>query len=379
MKSQGLYLRVRTRQSAQGAWTVVRGKKVLNMCSNNYLGLANHPKLIEAAKRAIDEWGVGTGAVRSIAGNLELHDMFEEKMARFKKREAAILLQSGFDAVIGTIPAIMGKQDAIFSEELNHACIIDASRLSGAKRYIYPHLNVSALEDIISREKDARRKLVVTDGVFSMDGDMAPLPKIIEVADKYNALVMVDDAHGEGVLGDHGRGIVDHYKLHGRVDIEMGTLSKAFGVVGGYIAGDNKLIEFLKNRARPFLFSSATNPGDVAAAMAAVELLEESDELIKKLWNNTNYFKEKLNKLGFDLGNSKTPITPLMVKDEKLAAELSIRMLEDENIFGQYIIYPTVPRGTARLRLQPSAVHSKKDLDYCIDAVEKIGKDLDLI
>ncbi len=379
LKEQGLYLRVRTRQSAQGAWTVVEGKKVLNMCSNNYLGLANHPRLVEAAKRAIDEWGVGAGAVRAIAGNLELHNRFEEKIAKFKKREDALMFQSGFTAISGTIPAIMGEQDAIFSEELNHACIIDGSRLSRAKRYVYPHLNATALEEIIGKEKDARRKLIVTDGVFSMDGDIAPLPGIVEVAEKYDAIVMVDDAHGEGVLGDHGRGIVDHFNLHGRVDIEMGTLSKAFGVVGGYIAGDKELIEFLKNRARPFLFSSAANPGDVAAAIAAVELLEESDELVKILWDNTNYFKEKLAALGYDLGNSKTPITPLMVKDEKLAAELSKRLYEEENIFSQYIIYPTVPRGTARLRLQPSAVHSKDDLDYCIDALKKIGKGLNLI
>ncbi|MFH1821528.1 MAG: aminotransferase class I/II-fold pyridoxal phosphate-dependent enzyme, partial [Methanobacteriota archaeon] len=272
-----------------------------------------------------------------------------------------------------------GKEDAIFSEELNHACIIDGSKLSGAKRYIYPHLNVAALEDTISREKEARRKLIVTDGVFSMDGDMAPLPGIVEVAEKYEAIVMVDDAHGEGVLGDHGRGIANHFGLHGKIEIEMGTLSKAFGVVGGYIAGNKELIEFLRQRARPFLFSSGTNPGDVAAAIMAVEMLEESDELVKKLWSNTRYFKEKLSKLGFDLGKSKTPITPLMVKDEKIAAEVSKKLFEEEKIFSQYIIYPTVPRGTARLRLQPSAVHSKEDLDYCINALEKIGESLNLI
>jgi len=379
LKEQGLYVRIRTRASAQGAWLVVDGKRVLNMCSNNYLGLANDPKLVEAAKRALDKYGVGAGAVRPIAGNLEIHNEFEEKIAKFKRREASLLFQSGWDANLGTIPAIVGEGDVIFSEELNHASIIDGCRLSRARRYVYPHLNTPELEKIVSAEKEARRKLIVTDGVFSMDGDLAPLPEIVEIAEKYDAITMVDDAHGEGVLGDHGRGIVDHYGLYGRVDIEMGTLSKAFGVMGGYIAGNAELIEYLRQRARPFLFSSALNPAEVAAAIAAVEILEESDELVRKLWDNTNYFKGKLSSLGFDLGRSRTPITPLMVRDEKKAYEMSRILFEEKGVFAQSIVYPTVPRGTARLRLQPSAVHSKEDLDFCIDVLEEVGRKLALI
>ncbi|MCD6086939.1 MAG: aminotransferase class I/II-fold pyridoxal phosphate-dependent enzyme, partial [Candidatus Hydrothermae bacterium] len=287
LKREGLYTTIRTIGSPQGAWIVVDGKKVLNMCANNYLGFANHPKLKEAAKKAIDDFGVGPAAVRTIAGTMSLHLELEEKLAKFKGAEATISFQSGFNANLATIPAIVGKEDAIFSDELNHASIIDGCRLSRATIIRYAHRDPDDLEKKLREEGGKyRRKLVVTDGVFSMDGDIAPLPEIAEITEKYDALLMVDDAHGEGVLGKGGRGIVDHFGLHGRVHIEVGTLSKAFGVMGGYVAGSKALIEFLKQKGRPFLFSSAVTPADVAACIAAVDILMESDELVRKLWDN---------------------------------------------------------------------------------------------
>lgn len=376
LKEKGLYVTIRVLESAQGPWVVVNGKKVLNMCSNNYLGLAAHPKIKEAAIRAILDYGVGAGAVRTIAGTMELHTELEEKLAKFKKREAAILFQSGYNANLGAISAIIrkGENGVFISEELNHASIIDGMRLSGAPKVIYKHLDMEDLKKRLQEVKDAKKKLIVTDGVFSMDGDIAPLPEIVELAQKYDAMVYVDDAHGEGVLGDHGRGIVDHFKLHDEVDFEMGTLSKAFGVMGGYVAGSEEAIEYLKQRARPFLFSSALNPPDVGAAIAAVEILQQSDELVKKLWDNTHFLQKGLRDLGYDLGNTKHPITPVMLYDEKLAQEFSRRLYEEYNIFAQAIVYPTVPLGTARIRLEPSAAHSKEDLKYVIDAFEDLGK-----
>jgi len=376
LKEKGLYITIRVLESAQGPWVVVNGKKVLNMCSNNYLGLAAHPKIKEAAIRAILDYGVGAGAVRTIAGTMELHIELEEKLAKFKKREAAILFQSGYNANLGAISAIIrkGENGVFISEELNHASIIDGMRLSGAPKIIYKHLDMEDLKKKLQEVKDVKKKLIVTDGVFSMDGDIAPLPEIVELAQKYDAMVYVDDAHGEGVLGNHGRGIVDHFKLHDEVDFEMGTLSKAFGVMGGYVAGSEEAIEFLKQRARPFLFSSALNPPDVGAAIAAVEILQQSDELVKKLWDNTHFLQKGLRDLGYDLGNTKHPITPVMLYDEKLAQEFSRRLYEEYNIFAQAIVYPTVPLGTARIRLEPSAAHSKEDLKYVIDAFEDLGK-----
>ncbi len=376
LKEKGLYVTIRVLESAQGPWVVVNGKKVLNMCSNNYLGLAAHPKIKEAAIRAILDYGVGAGAVRTIAGTMELHIELEEKLAKFKKREAAILFQSGYNANLGAISAIIrkGENGVFISEELNHASIIDGMRLSGAPKVIYKHLDMEDLKKRLQEVKDVKKKLIVTDGVFSMDGDIAPLPEIVELAQKYDAMVYVDDAHGEGVLGDHGRGIVDHFKLHDEVDFEMGTLSKAFGVMGGYVAGSEEAIEYLKQRARPFLFSSALNPPDVGAAIAAVEILQQSDELVKKLWDNTHFLQKGLRDLGYDLGNTKHPITPVMLYDEKLAQEFSRRLYEEYNIFAQAIVYPTVPLGTARIRLEPSAAHSKEDLKYVIDAFEDLGK-----
>lgn len=378
LKEGGLYNTIRTIQSPQGAWFVVDGVKVLNLCSNNYLGLANHPKLKEAAKAAIDKYGVGPGAVRSIAGTMSLHLELEKKLAKFKKVEAAISFQSGANANMATIPTLVGAEDVIFSDELNHASIIDGCRLTKAERVIWPHRDPKGLKDVLEKNKDARRKLIVTDGVFSMDGDLAPLPEMVEAVEGYDAIIMVDDAHGEGVLGDHGRGIVDHFGLHGKVDIEMGTMSKAFGVVGGYIAGRADLIEYLKQRARPFLFSSAVTPPDVAGCIAAVELLEESDELVKKLWKNADYFKKGMSSLGFDIGHSQTPITPVILGDAKVAREFSKRLF-DEKIFAQAIGYPTVPMGKARIRAQLSAVHTKEDLDFALSKFEKIGKEMGVI
>ncbi len=380
LREQGLYINIRTLEGPQGAWLEIEGKKVLNLCSNNYLGFANEPRLKEAAIKAIEKWGVGPGAVRTIAGTLKIHEELEKALAEFKKVEAALFYQTGFISNQAVIPTLFGEGDAIFSDELNHASIIDGIRLTKAKRYIYKHCDIDDLKAKLEEasKENFRRKLIVTDGVFSMDGDLAPLPEIVGLAEKYDAMVMVDDAHGEGVLGEAGRGIVDHFKLHGRVDIEIGTLSKAFGVVGGYVAGRKELIEYLKQRSRPFLFSTPLSPADAAASLEAVKILMESDERVKKLWENAKYFKEKMNALGFDTGNSETPITPVMLYDAKLASEFSKRLFE-EGVFAQAIGYPTVPKGKARIRVMISAVHTKEDLDYAIEKFEKVGKELNVI
>jgi glycine C-acetyltransferase len=379
LKEAGLYNHIRTLSSPQGAWLVVDGKQVLNFCSNNYLGLANHPKLIQAAKQACDKYGVGPGAVRSIAGTMDLHIELEKRLAKFKGVEAAITFQSGFNANLATIPALVGKDDVIFSDRLNHASIIDGCRLSGAKIIAYEHNNPEALEIAIKDNlSDYRRALIVTDGVFSMDGDIAPLDKIYEVSDRYDILLMVDDAHGEGVLGKGGRGIVDHFGLHGKVDVEVGTLSKAFGVVGGVVAGNAAIVEWLHQRGRPFLFSSAMTVPDTAACLAAVDLLEESTELVDKLWDNAKYFKSEMKKLGFDTGQSQTPITPIMLGDAKLAQQFS-RELYEAGVFGMAIGYPTVPQGKARIRVMISAAHSQADLDKGLEAFAKVGKALGVI
>lgn len=380
LKEQGLYTYIRTLESPQGAWLVINGKKVLNLCSNNYLGFANEERLKKAAINAIEKWGVGPGAVRTIAGTFSIHEELEETLAKFKKVEATLFLQSGFVANQAVIPAITSEEDAILSDELNHASIIDGVRLSKAKRYVWKHRDTKDLEEklIEANKNGARRKLIITDGVFSMDGDLAPLPEIVELAEKYNAMVMVDDAHGEGVLGSHGRGIVDHFELHGRVDIEIGTLSKAFGVLGGYIAGKKELIEYLKQKARPFLFSSPLSPADTAAALEATKILQESDERVKRLWDNAKYFKEEMKKLGFGTGESETPITPVMLYDAKLSTQFSKELFE-EGIFAQSIGYPTVPKGKARIRVMISAVHTKEDLDFALEKFEKVGKKLGVI
>ena len=379
LKEQGLYNNIRTIGSPQGAWLTVDGKNVLNFCSNNYLGLANHPKLVEAAKEATKKYGVGPAAVRSIAGTMDLHVQLEQRLAKFKGAEDVITFQSGFTANLGTIPALVGKDDVIFSDRLNHASIIDGCRLSGAKIVAYEHNDAGALEDAIKEHaSNFRRALIVTDGVFSMDGDVAPLPALYEVAQKYDILFMVDDAHGEGVLGKGGRGIVDHFNLHGKIDVEVGTMSKAFGVVGGMVAGKKEIIEWLKQRGRPFLFSSAVTAPDAAACLAAVDLLEESTELVDKLWANAKYFKEEMKKLGFDTGKSETPITPVMLGEAPLAQQFS-RELYAEGVFGMAIGFPTVPQGKARIRVMISAAHDNDDLGKGLDAFAKVGKKLGVI
>jgi glycine C-acetyltransferase len=379
LKQQGLYNRIRTIGSAQGARIIVDGKDVLNFCSNNYLGLANHPKIVEAAKEATRKYGVGPAAVRSIAGTTDLHVQLEQRLAKFKGAEDVITFQSGFTANLGTISALVGKEDVIFSDRLNHASIIDGCRLSGAKIAAYEHNDPGALEDAIKEHaSNHRRALIVTDGVFSMDGDIAPLPDLYEVAKKYDILFMVDDAHGEGVLGKGGRGIVDHFGLHGKVDIEVGTMSKAFGVVGGMVAGDRKIIEWLRQRGRPFLFSSAVTAPDAAACLAAVDLLEESTELVDKLWDNAKYFKAEMKKLGFDTGVSETPITPIMLGEAPLAQQFS-RELFEEGVFAMAIGYPTVPKGKARIRVMISASHDRDDLGQGLEAFAKVGKRLGVI
>lgn len=380
LKDSGLYIQIRTIESAQGATVTVDGKKVLNFCSNNYLGLANHPQMRRAATAAIKDYGVGPAAVRTIAGTLSLHLELEDRLAEFKNVEAAIALQSGFNANQAVIPLLMGQGDLIISDELNHASIIDGVRLTKAERAIYRHCDVDDLQARLeeAKEQGHRKIMVISDGVFSMDGDIAPLDHIVEVAEPYGALIMVDDAHGEGVLGRGGRGIVDHFDLHGRVDIEVGTLSKAFGVVGGYVAGKSLIIEYLRQQARPFLFSSATTPADTAACIAAVDLLEESTELVEKLWENTRYFKARMVELGFDTGVSETPITPVMLGEATLAQEFSARLF-DEGVFAQAIGYPTVPQGKARIRVMISAAHSRDDLDQGIEAFERVGSELGVI
>lgn len=379
LKSQGLYNNIRTISSPQGAWLTVDGKKVLNFCSNNYLGLANHPALVSAAKKATDELGVGPGAVRSIAGTMSLHVELEKRMAQFKGVEAAITLQSGFNANLTTIPALVGKEDVIFSDRLNHASIIDGCRLSGAKIIAYEHNDVKSLEEQIQANlKNFRRALIVTDGVFSMDGDIAPLPDIYEVAKKYDILLMVDDAHGEGVLGKGGRGIVDHFGLHGKVDVEVGTFSKAFGVQGGVVAGKAVIIEWLRQRGRPFLFSSAMTVPDAAACLAAVDLLEDSTQLVDRLWDNAKYFKAEMKTLGFNTGVSETPITPVMLGEAPLAQQFS-RELFTAGVFAMSIGYPTVPQGKARIRVMISAAHAKEDLDQGLEAFKSVGKKLGVI
>jgi len=380
LKADGLFTTIRTLGSPQGAWLVVDGRKVLNFCSNNYLGLANHPRVVEAAKCAIDEYGVGPGAVRTIAGTMDLHVELEKRMAAFKGVEDAITFQSGFTANLGAIPALVGKDDVIYSDELNHASIIDGCRLSRATVIRYAHCDPDDLRRQIEAHKDDGypRALIITDGVFSMDGDVAPLDKLYEIAETYDYLLMVDDAHGEGVLGKGGRGIVDEFDLHGKVDVEIGTMSKAFGVMGGVAAGKKIIVDWLRQRGRPFLFSSAMTVPDVAACIASIDLLEESNELVDRLWDNARYFKEEMGKLGFDTGVSTTPITPVMLGEAPLAQTFS-RKLYEEGVLGTAIAFPTVPRGKARIRVMISAAHSKDDLDQALAIFKKVGEELGVI
>ena len=379
LTSSGLYNRIRTLSSAQGAYLIVDGRRVLNFCSNNYLGLANHPRLVEAAREAVGRFGVGPAAVRSIAGTTDLHLELERRLAAFKGAEATITFQSGFTANLGAIPALVGGEDVIFSDELNHASIIDGCRLSGAKVIRYAHAQVDDLRRVLKEQRASfRRALVITDGVFSMDGDVAPLPDIAAAAHAHEAMLMVDDAHGEGVLGRGGRGIVDHFGLHGQVDVEVGTLSKAFGVVGGVVAGSPALVDWLRQRGRPFLFSSAMTIPDTAACLAAIDLLEASTELVDRLWENARFFKAEMQRLGFDTGRSTTPITPIMLGEAPLAQEFS-RELFETGVFAMAIGYPTVAKGKARIRVMISAAHARLDLERGLELFSAVGRKLGVL
>ena len=379
LKDQGLFNTIRTIGSAQGAWIIVDGKRVLNFCSNNYLGIADHPRLKEAAQQAIGKYGVGPAAVRSIAGTLDLHVEFERRMAAFKGVEDALYVQSGFCANQAAIPPLVGKEDVIFTDRLNHASIIDGCRLSSAKIIVYEHCDPADAEAKIKENlPQYRRGLLVSDGVFSMDGDIAPLDKLYEVCEKYGVITMVDDAHGEGVVGRGGRGIVDHFGLHGKFDVEIGTLSKAFGVVGGVIAGKKVLVDWMRQRGRPFLFSSATTAADTAACLAAVDLLEASTELVDRLWANAKLFKAEMAKLGFNTGHSATPITPVILGENQVAQQFS-RKLFERGIFAMPIVFPTVPKGTARIRVMISAAHTSSDLEQGLEAFQSVGKELGVI
>jgi glycine C-acetyltransferase len=384
LKDAGLFINLRIMGSAADAWMMVDGKKVLNFCTNNYLGLANHPKMKEAAQRAIDEWGVGPAAVRSIAGTQGLHVELERRLAAFKGVEDSLFVQSGFCANQAALPPLVGRdratgeQDVIFSDQLNHASIIDGARLSGAKIIVYEHCDARDAEAKIQEHLPSfRRGLLVTDGVFSMDGDVAPLDQLYEVAEKYGVMTMVDDAHGEGVLGG-GKGIVHHFGLQGKFDVEIGTLSKAFGVMGGVIAGKRVVVDYLRQKARPFLFSSATTPADTAACLAAVDLLEQSSELVEKLWANTEYFKKGMAELGFDTGRTETPIVPVMLGEAPLAKEFSRKLFEN-GVFAMALGFPTVPQGKARIRVMNTAAHSPQDLDTGLAAFERVGRELGVI
>ena len=378
LRDAGLYNAIRTIESPMDAHVQINGRLLLNFCANNYLGLANHPRLRAAAQRGIEAFGVGPGAVRTIAGTTSLHVALEQRLAEFKHAEACITFQSGFAANLATIPALVGPGDVIFSDELNHASIIDGCRLSRAQTVRYAHNNTTDLRRKIAETNDFRRRLIITDGVFSMDGDIAPLDKIVEVAEEHDILLMVDDAHGEGVLGRGGRGIVDHFGLHGRVHVEVGTLSKAFGVVGGLVAGSATIVEWLRQRGRPFLFSSAMTAPDVAACLEAVALLEESTELVDRLWDNAGLFKQRMRQLGFNIGNSDTPIVPVMLGEAALAQQFSRRLFE-EGVFAMSIGYPTVAMGKARIRVMNSAAHSREDLERALDTFDRVGRELMVI
>ena len=368
----------RTIGSPMDGHITVDGKPVLNFCANNYLGLANHPRLKDAAKRAIDQYGIGPGAVRTIAGTMTLHVELERRLAQFKGAEAVITLQSGFTANLAAIPGLVGKGDVIFSDALNHASIIDGCRLSRATIVAYAHNDVDDLRRKIAETSEYGRRLIISDGVFSMDGDIAPLPALVEVAKQHGIMTMVDDAHGEGVLGRGGRGIVDHFGLHGQVDVEVGTMSKAFGVVGGIVAGKQVIVDWLRQRARPFLFSSAMTVPDAAACLEAVDLLEESEDLVKRLWANAAFLKEQLRALGFDTGKSETPIIPLMLGEAELAQRFS-RALFEQGVFAMPIGFPTVAKGAARIRVMNTAAHSQSDLETALAAFETVGKSLGVI
>jgi glycine C-acetyltransferase len=379
LKAKGTYFHLRVLDDEQEAVCTFDGKKVINLASNNYLGLTTHPKLREAALEATRKYGVGSGAVRTIAGTMKIHMELEEKIARFKNVEACVVFQSGFAANAGTVSAVLGKDDFIISDQLNHASIIDGARLSRAKILVFEHKNmVQAEEKLASVKNEPGKKLLISDGVFSMDGDIGPLPALCDLAEKYGAIMMVDDAHASGVLGRNGRGTIDHFNVHGRVDIQVGTLSKAIGALGGYVCGTRDLIEFLYHRARPFLFSTSHPPSVAATCIAAFDVLENEPERIEKLWENTRFWKKELALLGFDIGGkttpaSETPITPVILGDGKLTMDFS-RELFNEGVLGTGIAFPTVPEGKARIRTIVAATHTQDELQKALEALKKVGK-----
>src|SRR6059058_1833775 len=364
LKAKGTHFKLRVLEDEQAPVCTFDGKKVINLASNNYLGLTTHPKLREAALEATRKYGVGSGAVRTIAGTMKIHMELEEKIARFKNVEACVVFQSGFAANAGTVSAVLGKDDFIISDQLNHASIIDGARLSRAKILVFEHKDIAQAEEkLASVKNEPGKKLLISDGVFSMDGDIGPLPALCDLAEKYGAIMMVDDAHSSGVLGRNGRGTVDHFGLHGRVDIQVGTLSKAVGALGGYVAGSRSLIDFLYHRARPFLFSTSHPPAVAAACIAALDVLEEEPEIIDRLWDNTRFFKAGLQALGFSTGASESPITPVIAGDGALAMKLSDRLFE-EGVFAQGIAFPTVARDKARVRTIVTATHTRDELQF---------------
>jgi glycine C-acetyltransferase len=378
LRDQGLYRRLRILDGEQKATTSVDQRTVVNLSSNNYLGLTTHPLLRERALDAVRRFGVGSGSVRTIAGTMALHMELEARLASFKGTEAAVVFQSGFTANAGTVSSILGRDDAIVSDELNHASIIDGARLSRAAIKVFPHRDADAARAVVAGLPGAQRKLIITDGVFSMDGDLGALPALCDVADEYGCIMMVDDAHASGVFGRQGRGTVDHFGLHGRVDVQVGTLSKAIGVLGGYVAGSRALVEFLYHRARPFLFSTSHPPAVAAACIGALDVLEGEPGLIDRLWDNTRFFKSGLKALGFDTGASESPITPVMVGDGARAMQLSDRLFE-KGVFAQGIGFPTVPQGKARVRTIVTATHTRQELQFALDTFKSAGAELGIV
>ena len=378
LRQQGLYRHLRILEGRQEHTARFDGKTVVNLSSNNYLGLATHPKLIEAAVAATKEFGVGSGAVRTIAGTMAMHMELERRLAIFKKTEAVVVFQSGFAANSGTVSAILTKDDVIISDELNHASIIDGCRLSKAPIKVFPHKDVDAARKILKELPTAQRKLLITDGVFSMDGDLGAVPELCALADEFGCIMMVDDAHASGVFGANGRGTVDHFKMHGRVDIQVGTLSKAIGSLGGYVAGTKDFIEFLHHRARPFLFSTSHPPAVTASCIAALDILEQEPQIIDRLWENTRFFKAGLERLGFNTGLSQSPITPVIAGEGAKAMKLSDRLFE-EGVFAQGIAFPTVARDKGRVRTIVTATHTREELQFALDVFAKVGRELGLI
>jgi glycine C-acetyltransferase len=378
LKEQKLFRALRILEDEQKARTTVDHKSVVNLSSNNYLGLTTHPRLREAALKAIDEYGVGTGSVRTIAGTMDIHMELERRLADFKNVEKVVVFQSGFAANAGTVSAILTKEDVVISDELNHASIIDGCRLSRATIKVFPHKDVDAARKIVKELPASQRKLLITDGVFSMDGDLGALPALCDLAEETGCIMMVDDAHASGVFGKNGRGTVDHFQMHGRVDIQVGTLSKAIGALGGYVAGNKNLIEFLYHRARPFLFSTSHPPSVVLACMAALDVLEQEPEIIERLWDNTRFFKEGLHRLGFNTGLSESPITPVIAGEGAKAMLLSDKLFE-RGVFAQGIAFPTVARDKARVRTIVTATHTREDLQYALDAFAAVGREIGLI